>query len=455
MGCAITEIIFAEAGVANSIISEIEAEVEAPREEQPGQQSQAEQPSAPGPLWRNRDYMLLWGGQLVSTIGSTASGIVIPLLILAITNSPAAAGVAGALLMLPYALFSLPAGALIDRWDRKRVMIICDALRALVFAAIPIALAFNALTVWQLYVSAFLEGSLFVFFNLAEVSALPRVVTKDQLPNAAAQNQATFAVAGIIGPSIGTFLFGSVSRMAPFIADAVSYLISVFSLAFIKQDFQRERAPRANSSLRSEISEGVRWLWGQPLLRFLALLGGGLNLVLASNGLQLILLAKDLGAPEAAIGTLFSIGSIGGLAGAMVAAKILKRFGFAVAFIGSIWVTALSYPLLILAPNIVVLGMVAGILFTMIPILSVATFSYRSALVPDELQGRVNSVFRLISWGTQPVGALIGGILLERTGAPNTVLVCTVGWLLIAAFATLNGRVRNMGRVEEVGVTSG
>src|SRR5881398_347608 len=102
--------------------------------------------------------MLLWSGQLVSTLGSAASGIVFPLLILAITNSPAAAGIAGALSMLPYALFSLPAGALIDRWDRKRVMILCDTGRAVLFASIPVAMALDVLTVWQLYANAFLEG---------------------------------------------------------------------------------------------------------------------------------------------------------------------------------------------------------------------------------------------------------------------------------------------------------
>src|SRR5919201_345676 len=207
-------------------------------------------PSARIPaLWRNRDYMLLWSGQLVSTLGSTASGVVFPLLILAITNSPIAAGVAGALSLLPYAMFSLPAGALIDRWDRKRVMVLCDTGRALVFTSIPVALALNVLSVWQLYVTAFLEGTLFVFFNIAEAAALPRVVTKAQLPQAAAQNQSTFAAAGIVGPTIGTFLYQGVSRMAPFIADAISYAVSVVSLLFVKADFQRERVPGAGRSL--------------------------------------------------------------------------------------------------------------------------------------------------------------------------------------------------------------
>ena len=120
--------------------------------------------------------MLLWGGQVISTLGSTALSVVYPLLILAITDSAAAAGIASGLRALPYLIFSLPVGALIDRWDRKRVMIWCDFGRALAALSIPVALWLGALTIGQVYVVAFVEGSLFVFFNIAEVAALPRLV---------------------------------------------------------------------------------------------------------------------------------------------------------------------------------------------------------------------------------------------------------------------------------------
>src|SRR5947199_4279456 len=120
--------------------------------------------------------MLLWSGQIVSNIGTQVSQLAFPLLILALTGSAAQAGFAGALTTLPYVIFSLPAGALIDRWDRKRVMILCDAGRAVAMASIPVALALNSLTIWQIYLVATIEGTLFVFFNIAEVSALPRVV---------------------------------------------------------------------------------------------------------------------------------------------------------------------------------------------------------------------------------------------------------------------------------------
>src|ERR1043165_6908939 len=213
-------------------------------------------------LWRNADYMLLWSGQVISTLGTTASNVVYPFLILAMTNSPASAGIASALGAVPYIIFSLPVGALIDRWDRKRVMILCDIGRGLTLASIPIAMFFNVLTIWQIYIASLIEGSLFVFFNIAEVAALSRVVMKEQLPQAAAQNEAAFGTAAILGPSFGTFLYQTLGRGTPFLADAVSYAVSVVSLSFIKTQFQMERKA-TRRHLRAEIMEGLNWLWHQ------------------------------------------------------------------------------------------------------------------------------------------------------------------------------------------------
>ena len=400
-------------------------------------------------LWRNRDYMLLWSGQLVSTLGNAASGIVFPLLILAITNSPAAAGIAGALFMLPYALFSLPAGALVDRWDRRRVMIWCDIGRAVLFASIPVALAFNVLTVWQLYVNAFLEGTLFVFFSIAEVAALPRVVPRTQLAHAAAQNQSTFALAGIVGPAVGTFLYQVVGRMAPFIADAASYAVSVGSLAAIRSDFQRERAPQENRSLRREIAVGIRWLWAQPVVRFIAFLGAILNMLLASQTLVLILLAKNLGTPEASIGVLFSLGSIGGILGSVIAAPLQQKLTVGQIILGTLWIVALCYPLYLVAPNFYMLGLVTAVIFTVFPTLNVTTFSYRAALIPDELQGRVNSAFRMVAWGAQPIGAFLGGLFIERLGVSAAVVIFALGWVALAFLASAYAPLRAARHVEE------
>jgi len=398
----------------------------------------------PMSLLRNRDYMLLWLGQLVSSMGSGVSGMAFPLLILAITRSPADAGLAGLLRTLPYLFLSLPAGALIDRWDRKRVMILCDSIRALNAASIPIAFAIGRLSLAQLYVTTTIEGTCFVFFNIAEVACLPKVVSKAQIPAASSQNQAGEITAGLVAPPLGGALF-QVARNVPFLLDAVSYAASVGSLFLIRTQFQGERSqtPRA---LRAEIAEGVRWLWGQPLIRFMAFLTGGLNFTTAGLDLMLIVIARQQHAPAAAIGAIFSIGSLGGLAGAMTAPWFQKRFRFGSVIIVTIWIQALVFPLFAAAPNVVFLGVVMAVLFVTGPIYNAVQFSYRLSIIPDELQGRVNSSFRLIAFGFMPVGTAASGIMLQALGPDSTVLAFSVVTISLAVAATLNSHVRQAPR---------
>src|SRR6266480_4067699 len=165
------------------------------------------QPTSKDSLWRNRDFILLMSGQTISTFGSSISGIAAPLLILALTRSPAQAGIAGALQALPFILFSLPAGALVDRWDRKRMMIICDIGRALNLFTLLLALFSSHLTIAQIYINAFLEGSLAVFFSSAETASLSQVVEKRKLSEVYAIDQTLGNSAMLIGPSVGSLLY--------------------------------------------------------------------------------------------------------------------------------------------------------------------------------------------------------------------------------------------------------
>jgi len=405
-------------------------------------------PSKTPSLWRNHDYILLWSGQVVSTVGTSASTIVYPLLILALTNSPAAAGVAGAFGTVPYIIFSLPVGALIDRWDRKRVMILCDIGRGLTLASIPVAILFNVLTVWQIYLAAFIEGSLFVFFNIAEVAALTRVVTKEQLPAAAGQNEAAFGVASIVGPSFGTFLYQTFGRGVPFIADAVSYAVSVASLFFIKTRFQLEHQS-VKHNLRGEIMQGLSWLWHQPLIRYMAALTGGYNMVNAASPLIIIVLAKKMGAQDAQIGLIFSIAGVGGILGSLIGGQIQKRFTFGQVITSVTWVLAILFPLYIVVPQFFLLGVVSALIYMTGPIYNVVQFSYRLALIPDELQGRVNSTFRLLAFGFNPLGAALSGLLLESIGTTPTVLVFSFWYLMLALLTTFNTHVRNASPLEQ------
>src|SRR5437868_10172800 len=159
-------------------------------------------------LWQNRDYLLLWGGQAISTMGSNASELALPLLILALTHSPVQAGLVGAVRTVAILLTNLPAGALVDRWNRKYTMMWCDAGRAVALASIPLALALGHLTAAQLYLVALVEGVLATFFDLAQAASIPRVVRKEQLPAAIGQQEVTGGVVTLLGPSLGGMLYG-------------------------------------------------------------------------------------------------------------------------------------------------------------------------------------------------------------------------------------------------------
>ena len=200
-------------------------------------------------------------------------------------------------------------------------MILCDVGRCAAVLAIPAAIACDALSLWLIYAATLIEGSLYVFFNIAEVAALPKVVPASQLPQAAPQNEAGFGAANIVGPSVGTTLFQVFGRAAPFLADAVSYAVSVATLLGIRARFERER-PSVKRELKHEVAEGLRWLWGTPLIRYMAILTGGLNLVMAAIPLLLIVRAKELGAGDAQIGVIFSLSGIGGIVGSLIGGRI-------------------------------------------------------------------------------------------------------------------------------------
>jgi MFS family permease len=384
---------------------------------------------------------LLWSGQAISTVGTQVSQLAFPLLVLFLTHSPIQAGVVGALRALPSVVISLPAGALIDRWDRQRVMVICDSGRALVLGSIPLAAVLGRISLVQLDLVALLEGTLVVFFNVAEAASLPRVVTKEQLAHATAQNQVAEGMASLLGPALSGALYG-LSRLLPFLADASSYAVSAVSLLLIHTPFQGERA-MGRRHLLAEVVEGLTWLWRQPLLFFMALLSAGMRFLASGSSLVLIVLAQQQGASAPVIGLILGIAGIGSIVGSLLAPIVQRHTSFGQAIMLVIWTYALCWPLYAIARNALVLGSITAILFSIEPIYSVVNLSYRLAVVPDLLQGRVNSVVRLISYSVIPAGLALAGILLQRVGAVSTVLLLAGGFVLLALASTLNPHLRH------------
>ena len=393
------------------------------------------------PLWRQREYMLLWSGQVVTTLGAQTSGIIYPLLILALTGSPAQASWATALRMLPYLVLSLPVGALIDRWDRRRVMLWCDLGRCLTVGSLPLSIIWREPTLAHIVVVAVVEGTLMVFYNLAEVAALPRVVARPHLPQASALNQAGFAVAGIAGPALGTTLY-QVSRALPFAADALSYAISAFTLWRLRGDFSAtpSTAPRR---LGAEIMTGLRWLWREKIVRRMAMLTGGMNFVEASVPLLLIVIAQQMGASAVEIGLIFSAGGIGGVLGALVGGRIQRHFSFGQVILGVVLLQALLYPLYALSPSPLWLGVVYALMEFLGPVYNVVQFSHRIALIPQGLEGRVNAGYRFIAHALNPAGAALCGVLIERVGAVYSLAFFAAVFLALALAALSSRTIRN------------
>ncbi|HEY7419332.1 MAG TPA: MFS transporter [Ktedonobacteraceae bacterium] len=399
-------------------------------------------------LWRNRDFMLLWSGQLVSTIGSQVSLLAFPLLVLAITQSPAQAALVGAMRGLPFAILCLPAGALVDRWDRKRMMLCCDGGRALALGSIPLALWLGRLSLIQLCLVALIEGTLSTFFSLAEAACLPRVVPKEQLPAATAQNQAIDSTAWLFGPLLGGMLY-SLGRAVPFLMDAISYLCSVLGLLFMRTKFQEERTETPRR-IWKEMGEGLLWLWRNPLLRFLALLHWGLGTPVYGYALILITLAQGLHASPFVIGAIFASSGVGSIAGSFLAAPLQKHIAFGWLTIWSAWIWAITWFAFALAPNPLVLGVAVALSFIIVPIFNVTELSYRLIVTPDHLQGRVNSVFRLVAYGSQPLGVLITGLLIQWIGPIWAVVVLFVPQGLVALAATFYQPLRETSFLTQV-----
>ena len=393
-------------------------------------------------LWKNRDFVLLFSGQAVSSIGSQISFIAFPLLVLLLTGSPAQAGIVGSLVTLPFVLFGLPAGALVDRWNRKRTMIFCDTGRFLALGSIPLALFLGNLTLIQLYIVAFTEGTLGVFFNLAQIAGIAKIVPKHQIADATSKSSAVDGGANLVGPPIGGFLFQSVGNFFPFLLDSFSYLASVFFLFFIKSDLQEERAPD-NKKLRHDITEGLKWLWKHKTIRFMSFLTAGWSFILSSQYLIIIILAENLRLSSTTIGVIFSIAAVGTILGSFFAQWIQKKYSAGKIIIGVISAVTILWPLYIFASSSYLLCAITVIIFFILPSYGVSMITYRLSILPDNMLGRVNGVFRMIYYIGATLGIALAGISLEKFDAKIILFMSSIALLILTLTAAFNRGLRN------------
>lgn len=383
------------------------------------------------PLHRNRDFALLWSGQALSALGSQVSGVAYPLLVLAVTGSPARAGLVGFARMVPIAVLALPAGALADRVDRRRLMVAADGVRAVALAAMAIVLAAGSPPYGVIVAVALLDGSGLVVTYVAERGALRRLVPPEQLPAAVARNESRTFAAMLGGPPLGGVLFG-LGHAVPFVADAISYAASTASMLLIGSDFQEPRRGRE----RAGLAEGVRWIWRQPFLRACAVLFAGGNPVFAGLSLLIVVLATRDGASSALVGAMLAVAAAGGLLGALLAPVLQPRLAPRVLLVAETFTVAALVPLLLVAREAVLLGVIVAAAELITPVTNSIVVGYRVALAPDRLQGRVQAASTLIGFSGGWLGPLGVGLLLESAGSTATILVLS-GWMLVLALGAL------------------
>jgi len=393
-------------------------------------------------LRRNRDFMAMWTGQVGSMLGSQATRLAFPLLVLSLSGSAAQAGVVAFSNTLPMVLLSLPAGVWIDRHDRRAAMLTVDLVGALAAGSLVAAIALGAVRLAHVMVAAFLLGAVTVIFGLAEESALPQVVASEQLPEAIAQNESRTYAAQLAGPAVGGLLFGA-ARLAPFLFDAVSYVVGAMSLWFVKTPLQEPREPDGGP-FSSELVEGVRWLWGQSCVRTCALLGALVNFVWAGLLLVLVLEAKRQGASSATVGSMLAVLAIGGLLGSFVAPALRRGLSVRTTVAGALWLQAACIPVLAFRPSPVLLGVIAALAMMMLPAWNAVVVAMRLALTPDRLRGRMTSAARCIVGAMIPLGSLGAGFAAQSLGTQTTFLALAAVALLIALAGTSAASLRDI-----------
>jgi MFS family permease len=398
------------------------------------------------PLHRNRDYMILWSGQLVSAVGSGVSGLALTLVVLALTHSPARAGLVGFASTLPAFLLTLPAGVLVDRWDRKRIMLVTDALRAVVLGGVAVALALHALTYPEILLAAFLCGGAGMFFGLSQISALPAVVPTEQLHHAIAASTTLAFGAGVTSQPLAGFLY-SLGRFVPFAVDAVSYVLSFASLLFVRPAFQEEREASV-VSIRSDIGEGGRWFWRMRIWRITALLGFPLTCCFSGLGLVLVVRAQESGARPTQIGVMLALVTAGGLLGSLAAPWVTKAVRPLWIIVGAVWIEAGATLALFFVASPLLLGALAGLTVTVFPISNVVIVSRLIPLIPERLRGRTISFQALLSTFATSIGVLTIGFLAQEVGPRTTLLIIGAVFASVAIAMSLTPEIRHLARLE-------
>ncbi len=412
--------------------------------------------AAPVPLTRHPDFLKLWSADTISQLGSQVSQLAIPFVALDILKATTfEIALLNVVEMLPFLLVGLAAGVWVDRLRRRPILVAADLGRAVLLATIPLAFLLNVLTIVQLYLVGAAVGVLTVFFDIAYQSYLPSLVDHEQIQEGNAKLEISRSGAQAVGPALAGILIGLIRAPFAVALDALSFLGSGVFIWWIRRPEPPPGRPVTDGSprpgFRAEMAEGLHWVLGNPYLRRIAACTGSGNLFNSiAFAVILVFAVRTLGMTAAGIGIGFSIGSLGALLGALTANRISMRLGVGRTIVAF---AAIGGPPVVLfglapegTPQPVLVGLVALVGFVggvSNVVYNVAQVSFRQAITPTRLQGRMNATMRWIVWGTMPIGGILGGLLGTFIGVRETILIGGIGASL-AFLPVLLGPVRTI-----------
>ncbi|MEK2479071.1 MFS transporter [Streptomyces noursei] len=375
-------------------------------------------------LRANRQFQLLWIGSTASAVGTQLTALAYPLIVLAFTGSPGKAGLVGGIGFAATLLLSLPAGVWVDRWDRRLVLLWCEAVRAAAIATVAVAMLNDWLTLTHLIAVAAVNGAASALFVPAREVAIRSVVAPEQLGIAYAQEHARIHGVTLAGPPLGGWMFG-LGRSVPFVADAISYLVSLVSIALAKVPRRPEggSAPSTGRTMRSDIAEAARWLWKQQLLRAICVLAMVVNLGASMMSLPTIVLVQERGGTSTVIGIVMAGAGVGGLLGSLLATRIAQLLSvnhllLAICGLDAVLMLSMTAPFGPYWPGVTLL--LTGLLS---PALSIPVQVQLAQQTPPEMMARVQSLLGVTISAITPVAPVIGGYLTEGVGATLAIVI--------------------------------
>jgi predicted MFS family arabinose efflux permease len=381
-----------------------------------------------------RGFNRLWAAAGVSNLGDGVFGAAFPLLVASMTREPLL--VAGATLAgrLPWLLFGLVTGALVDRMDRKRVMVAANLFRALGLGLMGLALVADRAELWVIYLVGFSLGVAETFFDTSSEALVPRLVRPERLASANSRIQAVeFVGNSFVGPPIGAFLFAALAA-APFLVDGFAYLVAAVLIALIPGSHRSERTEEAG--VMRDVASGLAWLLRQRVLRTLTFLAGTTNLFVFGIIAIFVLFAQErLGVSDAGFGILLTMLGVGGLTGSLVAPRLVQALGPGTAIRLTLAVQAAGVLLFAQLTHAVPAGALLVLFAAGTATWNVVAVSLRQSLTPDDLRGRVAGAARTLAWGTQPLGALIGGAIASVFGLLAPFYFAGVGLIIAMVLA--------------------